>query len=108
MRLMKYLATLLAIGLLSPTLLAQRDQPAASAESTRREKADVGPRKDPPRDADPKVDRRGDAIKKKVVEKTDAAGQADQAKALRRAMQLKKKQASGEELTEAERQELRA
>ncbi len=106
MKLMKYLATLLAIGLLCPTLLAQKDQPAPSAETPRREKADPGPRKDPPRDAGQKAKRGGEAIKKKVGDR--AAIEAEQAKALRRAVQLKKKQAAGQELTPDERQEMRA
>jgi hypothetical protein len=108
MKLTKYLASLLAIGLFSPALLAQPDKTAASAELPRREKAEAGPRKDPPRDAGQKEERRGEAVKKKVGKKVEAAGEAEYAKALKRAIQLKKKLGSGEELTPAEREEMRA
>ncbi len=95
MKVTKYLIALVAIGLLTPCILAQQDPPASKTETPRKEKADPG-------------ERRVAGKEKRVGEKALADGEAQKAKALRRAVQLKKKQAAGEELTDAERQELLA
>ncbi len=95
MKVTNYLIALLAIGLLSPAILAQQDPPASETQTPRKEKADPG-------------ERRVTTKEKQLGEKAMTDGETQKAKALRRAAQLKKKQAAGEELTDGERQELLA